>query len=283
MGAADDGTPRGRAWRIAATTVVGVALVVGALIGWRAVVGTETLAVREATGPERERLAGQRVFFGHQSVGANLLDGLEALRLDGVSIVETTDPRMTGPGIVAHSFVGHNGDAQSKIDEFTDILDAGMADAVDLAMLKLCYTDVNAGIDARAVFDSYSAAIDALAERHPEVTFLVVTVPVTADRDLKEQVKGWLGRADEGMGPAGNLAREQFNSLIRARYAGTGRLLDIAAVESGFDQAPTLRRADGGEYFVLHASFSSDPGHLNDLGARAAASEFIRVLAAAGP
>lgn len=109
---------------------------------------------------------------------------------------------------------------------------------------------------------------------------MYTTVPLTTDRGWKAVVKSWIGRDDQ-MGPADNQARQRYNELIREKYGHSGQLfrhrrrrVDAAA---GAGRAG-LRRRD-----VLRAQWSVDwqrPGHLNDLGARLAAAEFIRVVAA---
>lgn len=57
-------------------------------------------------------LAGKKIFFGHQSVGYDIMEGVSALQKEHPSIrltiVETTDPsRFDGP-VFAHAQVGRN-------------------------------------------------------------------------------------------------------------------------------------------------------------------------------
>jgi hypothetical protein len=44
---------------------------------------------------------------------------------------------------------------------------------------------------------------------------------------------------------------------------------------------PAVRSQDGETYHVLNAALSADAGHLSELGARVAAAELIRIIAAA--
>lgn len=245
--------------------------------------GTERLTVEDPSADQLRAVASSRIFFGHQSVGSNVLGGLDALARDlavpELKITETRSASEVVAGTMAHAHVGRNRDPQSKIDEFAAIMNGPMASAVQIALLKLCYIDVTASSDPAAVFDAYASTLDDLSRRHPGVTFLAVTVPLARDPGWKGVVKSWLGKNND-MGPADNVARQTFNQLLRERYAGTGRLFDIAAVEAAMDQAPTRRSRGGTEYYVLHEAFSSDPGHLNALGSRAAAAELVRTLAA---
>jgi len=264
----------------AAIVVASIAIVV---VVWERTVRPDPLAVVEPTTAELQPFATTTVFFGHQSVGANVLEGLAALDgvdAAGIRIIESTDAGSVAPGTVAHAYIGVNGAPQSKLDAFVELMDSGMAEAVDFALLKLCYVDIDAHTDVAAVLAAYTDTIAGLQARHPETTFLYATVPLATARDLKATVKSWLGR-DAGMGPEDNVARQQFNAALREQFADTGLLFDIAAVESGMDQSASARTHNGADYYVLDDSFAADPGHLNADGARAAAAELVRTIDAA--
>ena len=121
--------------------------------------------------------------------------------------------------------------------------------------------------------------MDAIAARHPRVRLVYTTVPLTTDRSWKAKVKAAIGSPDR-RGPADNLVRHRYNTLVRERYGSSGRLFDIAGVEATLDREPMLRRLGGQGYHVLNRDLASDAGHLNAEGARAAAAEFVRVVAA---
>lgn len=229
-----------------------------------------------------ESFSKQKIFFGHQSVGANIITGIEAT-YNGpgkptLTVVETRDDPPGSGGYLAHAPMGVNGDPDGKIVDFESVMNGKMGDAVDVAVLKLCYADITAGTDVNAVFQKYTAMMTRLEAAHPGVKFIYTTVPLTTDHSWKQTVKSWIGRDDQ-MGPADNVARQRYNELIRERYGDSGRLFDIAAVESTADTEPTERSHDGTTYYVLNRGLAADPGHLNELGARVAAAEFIDILA----
>jgi len=259
---------------------VAVAVAVGAVaigIGvWKSASVSGAVPVVEPVTTQLDVLARNRVFFGHQSVGANTLEGLIALTAGRLTVMETTAASDIAAGTVAHAYVGTNGDPQSKIDAFSDIVDAGVGDVVDVAILKLCYTDVTAGSDAAAIAGAYIDALDALRAKHPDVAFIAATVPLMTEPDWIDGVKGMVGRGD-GRTAEDNLVRAEFNQVLRDRYDRPGTLFDIAAVESMFGE--TVHRKDGVEYHALSPAYASDHGHLNAMGAHAAASEFVRVVA----
>jgi hypothetical protein len=234
---------------------------------------------------ELHRFAATRVFFGHQSVGANVISGVESIyaasEVQAPLITETRAPGNIDGGVLAHAYIGANGDPLGKFADFKAAVNGSVGQSIDVALLKLCYVDVVASTDVQALFDTYRATMEELEREHPSVRFIYTTVPLTTDRDWKSTIKYWLGR-DDHMGPADNLARERYNELIRRQYRDTGRLFDIASIEATMSSSPTQRQSGEAIYYVLNAGLAVDPGHLNQLGASLAGAEFVRVIAAIG-
>lgn len=262
------------------------ALTVGAILALTGKGPTVPAAVAaEKPSPEEvTSFSHVRVFFGHQSVGSNVISGIQANFSQAanrdLAVVESRGEIPLTGGVLAHAHLGTNGDPRSKFEDFEAVLDGQLGDNVDVAALKLCYADVTAGTDVKKVFDEYVAMMARLEAGHPQVRFIYTTVPLSTDQSWKQVVKSWIGRDDQ-MGPADNLAREQYNQLVRQHYGETGRLFDIAAIESTMSTAPMVRTLDGAEYFVLHAGLAADPGHLNEVGSRVAGTEFMRVVVGA--
>jgi hypothetical protein len=244
---------------------------------------TTTTAPSPPSAADLAAVAGARVLFGHKSVGANLLGGIaplyQAAGVPAPRVVEAREPVDTTTPFLAHTHVGQNRDPLGKLKDFEGLLDGPLGEAVDVALVKLCYADVDAGTDVEGLFRRYTETMDGIAARHPGLRLVYTTVPLTTDRSWKARVKAALGSGDR-RGPADNLARHRYNTLVRERYGQTGRLFDIAAVEATLDGPAMVRRLDGREYHVLNRDLSSDAGHLNPRGARAAAAEFVRVVAA---
>ncbi|HQZ84121.1 MAG TPA: hypothetical protein PLB21_00645 [Actinomycetota bacterium] len=216
-----------------------------------------------------QEAAKKRIFFGHQSVGGNVMKGVtELYQANGLGrppfydITDGTASLPSSGGVFAHAFVGRNGDPLAKLADFDAILRDGVAKQVYVALLKFCYADVRAATDVDALFAEYRDVLAALERDYPKVTFLHATSPLKTTR------------------PEDNLARAQFNTLIRAEYAGTGRLWDIAAVESTTPEGDRVSgMVAGARYDALYPGFSTDGGHLNPAGAEAAATPLLRLVA----
>lgn len=215
------------------------------------------------------RLRSTRVFFGHQSVGFNVMRGINLLsssssaeRPDYVNLAKG-EP-LSEEGFFAHSKIGRNGQPDEKLEDFAAILRDGLANQVEVAVMKFCYLDVRSDTDVAAVFQQYRSTFRKLEKEFPKVTFVYATVPLQTRR------------------PADNAARARFNTLIRREYADTGRLWDIAKAESTQPDGTRVRGSYGGmRYDALYPGFTEDGGHLNERGATVAAEPLVELIAGA--
>lgn len=239
--------------------------------------------IGELTDAARAGLAARRIFFGHQSVGGNIMAGVAdlvreqpALALKIVGLDEAGSP--TG-GFFAHARIGRNEHPATKTDEFARLLDEGLASRVDIAFHKYCYADILENTDAKAVFQHYQQTMTRLRGAYPRVTFVHVTTPLMAVQSgPKALAKKMLGRAPDHY--QADFRREQFNELMRREYAGREPLFDLAAIES---TAPDGRQEtisfQGTNGRTLFAPYTSDGGHLNEMGRRRVAEELLVLLA----
>ena len=233
-------------------------------------------------------VARTRVFFGHFSVGMNVLNAIPGVYADhGVSAppIEQgcAEPGPNG-GFIAHQFIGENHKPQLKLEDFDRTMRGGMGRQVDVALMKFCSVDITTSTDVDALFARYRDTMGALERDFPNVTFIHVTVPLTTEPDLftqlKTRLKTLLGRRDGRAQPA-NVARERLNALIRGEYAGR-HLFDLAAIESTKpDGTRVSGRYDDQGYFALYDGYASDMGHLNAVGAPLAATAFLEAIAQA--
>jgi hypothetical protein len=245
-----------------------------------------TASVAQAADPglrnDLDALARRTVFFGHQSVGMNILDGIRDLAAEEgtqIRIVEAKSASVVPPGTVGHAYIGENGKPDRKVKSFDQAFAPGERPAADIAFMKFCYVDFDRGTDVKGLFQAYQSTLRTLQERHSRTTFVHLTVPLTTDPGgVKSLAKRMLGRETP---LSQNARREEFNALLRKAYAGREPLFDLARIESTSpDGKPRTVDVDGMAVPVLVEAYSDDGGHLNAVGRRRVARELVAFLAA---
>ncbi len=249
----------------------------------------------EAFKADLARLRDRHIYFGHQSVGQNILEGLsELLREAGetrFAIADLDQGQSLAAGGIIHSHLGENRVPRKKCDGFAKFLAASAPPLsttapsapeprFDLAAMKFCYLDVDAQTDVPGLFAYYKATLDSVQARNPTMGILYVTVPLkTGPRGRLGGLKRLLGLSNPN--DADNLRRTEFNAMLRQAFTGKP-LFDLAALESTYpDGSRDSVRKDGKTGYRLLSELSSDGGHLNDLGKRVAAKAFVHAMAGA--
>lgn len=258
------------------STILALATAVGAAANVRAA------EVDTGLRAELERVAQRRIFFGHQSVGDNVLDGVKQLATMAgvpVRIAETKTASGVGPGTLGHAWVGENRYPLTKLQAFEQAFGQRPA-GVEIALVKFCYTDITAETDPKALFAQYRDTVERLRTKNPGMTLVHVTAPLThVQRGPKAFVKRLLGRAPYGS--IENARREQYNALLRQTYQGRDPIFDLARVESTAPDGTVVSAEwKGGVAPALVPAFTDDGHHLNAAGSLRAARELISVLAA---
>jgi hypothetical protein len=226
-----------------------------------------------------ERLAAQRIFFAHQSVGDNLLDGVRDIMRQNAGIrlnlVQISEPdEVNGPAFY-HSLVGRNGEPSSKLEEFSKTV-SGVG-ASGIALLKYCYVDVKHGTDARALFDEYRRKVAAISRQYPGLTIVHVTLPLVTDAGTLRHLAAVARRKPPAREV--NLIRHQYNELLRSTYVGKEPVFDLAGLEStNADGSSEAVRYRGQRVPVLAATWTSDGGHLNEVGRQRMAKALLTTL-----
>ncbi len=230
-----------------------------------------------------QKLSQKKIYFGHQSVGFNIIDGIKDIMKEDpqikLNIIETTSPTKFVSPLFAHSPVGKNMEPKAKCDAFTDFMDKGLGNKADIAFFKFCYVDIRPDTDVDTVFDTYVSAMSSLREKYPRTAFLHITIPLTVlQNGPKAWVKKIIGKPINGYDD--NIKREQFNAKLRKEYNGREPVFDLSSVES---TAPDGSRAsfqkDCRLYPCLVADYTGDGGHLNERGRRIVAEQLLIFLA----
>ena len=237
------------------------------------------------------KLNDKRIFFGHQSVGYNILDGVKMLQEKNSSIgikeVKLKSPdelRKNGNGVIFHSEMGTNFDPRSKIDDFSSWMNKGIGGNVDIAFLKFCFVDIGTQTDLNALFDYYKKTMADLKKQYPSTTFVHLTVPLVSELTgvayLKHKFKGlikiFLGKNEFYE----NVKKFTYNEMIRREYAGKEPVFDLAAIESTFpDGNRSVFVSDGKNIETMVPGYTNDGGHLAMKGKKVVAEKMLVFLA----
>jgi hypothetical protein len=234
--------------------------------------------------PEQWASLSQRTFyFGHQSVGANIIEGVREVSAGRPEIrlrVVCGEPAAS-PGALNEFRIGRNEDPESKNAAIV-LATNGALGPSPVIMFKYCYVDVRDKTDPGKLFESYRQTVAQLRTRHPAATVVHLTVPLMTEpsllRYVMNTVRGRTTSREE------NAVRAEYNRLLRSAYAATEPVFDLAAVESTrADGSLEYGVVDGAKVPALAREWSSDSGHLNAAGRRHVAEQFLATLATLSP
>lgn len=216
----------------------------------------------------------RNIYFAHQSVGFNILDGLSKLNKD-MNVIEVKDIQPSDQSFFSHSEIGENTKPVLKLQDFSSTLNKIPMGKIDIAFLKFCYVDIGRNTDIESLFDTYKETYESLAKKFPDITFVHFTVPLTIRKTgLKPTAKRILGR--DVWGDNQNIKRQEFNILIRNNY---DIVFDIAEIEStDLKGIQTIHTSKGYKYFGLVPEYTDDGSHLNSVGSKIVAGKLIKFI-----
>lgn len=216
-----------------------------------------------------EAVAKAKIWFGHQSVGSNILDGLAALAKEA--------------GVTVHleeAAIGENMQPLAKFEAFAKRAETTPDDGLQLMTMKLCYIDIAPEADVRALVDAYVRAVTRVQKARPGIKILHVTPPLTTrPTGLKNALKRLLGVSV--WGDASNEKRTEFAAAMKQAFPGAP-FFDLAEAEAAIPTGGREQHAVNGKTVpALWPGYTDDDGHLNPVGQRLVAMAFVRALAKA--
>ncbi len=230
-------------------------------------------------------LQSHKIFFGHQSVGRNIMNGIKDIleQYPGyhVNLVAVDQvPSDSSQPYFADANIGKNEKPLIKCDDFYNLVMSKLGSNLDLALMKYCYIDFNENTNPQELFSYYSEKIKSIQGKYPRLKFVHVTVPLEArSAGWKRTIKKILGRKD--MTDLLNARREEYNNLLRNQYAES-TVFDLAKTESTYpDGRREFVKIDGQENYSLINAYTDDGAHLNKMGRKIMAIELIKTLATA--
>lgn len=239
----------------------------------------------EKIGSAIEVLQGKTIFFGHQSVGSNILDGIRDLSdLTGkkFNIVSLDSESDFNEANIIETQIGRNFHPNEKIEDFSKIIRSGIVKDVDIAFMKLCYVDSENVETIENLVKQYITVMEELEEEFPETIFVYITMPLTGVpknfiiwvKNIVKKIVDWpvYGKED-------NIKRNYFNDLLKQSKLNKGKLFDLAKFESinpkGYESS---FYQDGKKYNTMSPVYTNDGGHLNIIGRKVIAEKLIIYL-----
>jgi hypothetical protein len=235
---------------------------------------------RSPIGSRWSVIAGRTVYFGHQSLGNAVVAGVEALAQEhglALRVVQTREPAaVTGPAFI-HFLAGQNRDYASKNAAVLRLLESVTRAQRPVVLLKYCYVDITSPAEPATMFEAYRDTVDTIQFEHPDVTMVHATVPLTTvEGAFKSGAKQFVGRPTRREAA---IARHRYNELVRAEFADTEPIFDLAKVEATQPDGTLAGFTAGGCMIETLAPHNTDDGsHLNARCQRAAAEVLLDVL-----
>jgi hypothetical protein len=215
-------------------------------------------------------LANKAIFFDHASVGMNIMAGVERLLTSAAGAHPTrvnlgqgsiNPAQLVNGAWMDHYFIADNGYPIQKMQEFrnADLGGTGLGTKLNtlngIAFMKLCFADFDSpGLTSSAAVDSafatFQSTMSALQADYPNVKFVYSTAALRS---------------------GGNDLRERYNQHVRDTYGGTGRVFDLANVESN--------GATDGSGRIVSPAYNDGSDHLNSAGQDAVARALVLFLA----
>ncbi len=231
---------------------------------------------------EIEIINKENIFFGHRSVGENIIQGVREIisknNTRKLVILKMDSINQIPEKYFLDANIGSNGDPKSKINDFNRIVNLLAPKDLNIAMMKLCYADIKDETNLNEVFKYYSSVIDSIKLKYPNLIIIHFTVPFTSQRTFLMSIKDFIkGRPNNSQ--LDNVARNKYNLLLLSKYS-QNEIFDLAKIES---TNPNGKREEfnyqGKVYNSLINDYSIDGGHLNEEGRRIIAEKFISYLA----
>jgi hypothetical protein len=235
-------------------------------------------------------LADKKIYFGHQSVGSNIMAGVEdilhanpKIKINIEGIKGNSSYQFKKP-VFVHKAVGKNQDPKSKIDDFKFNIDNSFQPKPDIAFFKFCFVDFYPGTDIDKVFTHYKKTMQALKLKYPDTIFVHMTVPLTCYaagpsgwvKRAKDLIKKIIGKVNAYDFSSANL----FNQKLLSEYSNNDPVFDIALYESTYPNGERAAYQKNNQtYYKLVQDYTTDGGHLNVQGRKILAEQLLLFIA----
>ena len=216
------------------------------------------------------------ILFAHMSVGNDILSGVslannkltEPIAIHNIEPASQLHAPKTG---ISHFKIGANAQPLQKLSNFRRFLLANNNGAsFDYIGIKFCYVDITNKTDIHTLLNEYEALVKDISTHYPHIKFLHFTVPLTTQYgSLKGRIKTLI------LGDQNNINRNKYNELLCKKF-GNQTIIDIARIESSYPDGSRLEHSYfHTKYYSLIPEYTTDGGHLNDIGKHKISAAFV--------
>lgn len=227
-------------------------------------------------------LSQKSIYFGHQSVGKNILSGVDYWNTEGMhqlSIKESRDFADSSATSFIHFRIGQNENPILKIDDFYNTIPEIRSESKKIAFFKFCYVDFTEETDTEAVFNHYKSKMLELQDSYPDIILVLFTVPLKSVRKGIDAI-AYRVRYGKDTSKEDNVKRNEFNERIRKELGREFPVFDLAKTEATLpDGSLNTYKFNGEQYSALCSLYTNDGGHLNETGAKIVAFNLLSFLA----
>lgn len=228
-----------------------------------------------------EEVSNLKVYFGHQSVGRNILEGIHAWEQETsiyLNAVESRDFKAVSDASFVHFSIGKNGDFRGKMDDFVSLVAQIPEGENPVAFFKFCYVDITSESDVNGEFEYYKEKMIYLKDNYPNIKFVVCTVPITGiQKGIRAAVKRILNKTPYGY--LDNIKRQEFNERVISDFSGVMPVFNLAGLEATHPDGTIVTYSyEGDDYPCMPEFYRTDYGHLNDFGARTISYNLLAFL-----
>lgn len=231
-----------------------------------------------------DKLASKKIYFGHQSVGNNILAGIADIARENknikLRIVKLKNETELSSAFLAHSSIGKNEYPETKDQAFYETISERLSGNVDAALYKYCYVDFQNKKDTNVdmIFNKYKNNMETLKRKYPDITYMHMTTPVTVlQTGPKAWIKKIIGRPVGGK--LDNKKRFEFRERLIAEYSDKDPIFDLYKYESTRpDGSRVSYELNDKTYYALAPGYTDDGAHLNSIGRKYIAQKFLMFL-----
>jgi hypothetical protein len=229
-----------------------------------------------------EKLSKKRIYYGHRSIGNNIITGIRDLMKENsqikFNIIKPGDRVNHKEGFFMHSMISQNASPKSIADDYEKLMSEVSGEYFDIVFIR--YTPFYDKSDLKDIFADYKETLRLLKNKYPKTIFVHGTFPLNRSKtSWKTWIKKIFGKKDIWEYEQ-NIKVNEFNKLLRKEYYAKEPFFDIAKFQSTY---PNGKRStftkDGKTYFHTVSDYTYDGVHLNERGRKIVAEQLLMLFA----